>query len=246
VSTTRRAAAVTAVAAIAWAGLAVGFAGPAAATINPPNTIGCAGHAVITKANGTTLTVDATQAKVHVPRSSPKPVVYSGSVTTITHNQHGFVAVVLGPFKIHFYSWAGKNASNKSSDSGTRKYPAILKNVPPGEYHVSGGHFAAEGSCTGSLTIIVDGSPLSNPAGIVALVGSILFLALIALALRGHPVLGVIGGLLFGVFLVADLMLWSISYPTSILLFGLPIAGVVVGLALGLWGPLRPGSAAGP
>jgi hypothetical protein len=223
------------------AGLTVaGFAaaGPAGATIDAPNKIGCAGQAVITKTNGTTVTINATQKTAHVPRSASKPVTYSGSVTTITHNHHGYVAVVLGPFKIHFYNWTGKNASNKSSDSGTRSYPKALKDVPPGKYRVVGGHFAPEGSCTGSMTIIVDGSPLSNVAGIVALVGSIVFAVLFLLSLFGKPVLGVIGGLLLGVFLVADLMLWKVSYPTTVLVIALPVGGLVVGLLLGLWGPV--------
>jgi hypothetical protein len=193
---------------------------------------------VITKTNGQVVTITATQKTAHIPRTASKRVTYSGSVTTITHNQHGYVAVVLGPFKIHFYSWSGKNASNKSSDSGSRAYPSVLKDVPPGKYRLTGGHFATEGSCTGSMTLIVDGSPLSNVAGIVALVGSILFAVVLLLSLLGKPVFGVIGGLLLGLFLVVDLMLWKVSYPTTPLLFGLPIAGIVVGLGLGIWGPL--------
>jgi hypothetical protein len=222
----------------AAAGATLGWASPAGATIDAPNKIGCAGQAVITKTNGQVVTINATQKTAHIPRTASKRVTYSGSVTTITHNHHGYVAVVLGPFKIHFYSWSGKNASNKSSDSGTRTYPSVLKNVPPGKYRVTGGHFAPEGSCTGSMTLIVDGSPLSNVAGIVALAGSILFAVVLLLSLFGKPVVGVIGGLLLGLFLVVDLMLWRVSYPTTLLLFGLPVAGIVVGLGLGIWGPI--------
>jgi len=149
---------------------------------------------------------------------------------------------VLGPFKIHFYTWKSANSSNKSSDSGQRKYPKELKDVPPGEYHVTGGHFGAEGSCTGEMTIIVDGGFLSNPAGIVALVGTIVFALAVLTALLGHPVVGAIGGLLLGVFLLADLMLGAIAYPTSVLLFGLPAGGLVVGLVLGIWGPMARGA----
>jgi len=223
----------------AAAGATIGWASPASATIDPPNKIGCAGQAMITKTNGQVVTINATQATAHIPRTASKRVTYSGSVTTTTHNQHGFVAVVLGPFKIHFFSWAGKNATNKSTESGTRAYPGILKDVPPGKYRLTGGHFASEGSCTGAMTLIVDGSPLSNVAGVVALVGSIVFALLFLLSLFGKPVVGVIGGLLLGLFLVVDLMLWKVSYPTTALLFGLPIAGIVVGLGLGIWGPIR-------
>ncbi len=221
----------------AWAATAP----PAGATINPPNSIGCAGQAVIPVANGRTVTINATQATAHVPRTASGKVTYSGSVTTITHNHHGYVAVVLGPFKIHFYTWKSANSSNKSADSGQRKYPSELKNIPPGEYHVTGGHFAPEGSCTGEMTIIVDGGFLSNPAGIVALVGTIVFALALLSSLLGHPAIGAIGGLLLGVFAVADLMLGAVAYPTSILLFGLPAIGLVIGIALGIWAPLERG-----
>lgn len=219
-----------------WATAFTVAAAPAGATINK-NSLGCAGHAVITKTNGQTLTIDASQSEAHVPRRAGR-VTYVGSVTTITHNQHGHVAVVLGPFKVNFYTWGGKNASNKSSDTGSRAYPSVLKDVPPGKYKVTGAHSATEGSCTGSMTIIIDGSPLSNPAGIGALVGTVVFGLVVLFALFGHPILGVIGGLLLGPFVTADLMLWKVSAPTTIILIGLPVLGVIIGLALGVWGPL--------
>jgi hypothetical protein len=225
---------IAAAASMTW----VAAAAPAGATVNPPNAIGCAGQAVIPEANGRTVTIDATQKTAHVPRKASGPVTYQGSVKTITHNHHGYVAVVLGPFKIHFYSWKGANASNKSSDTGTRKYPSELKVVPPGEYRVTGGHFAPQGSCTGQMTIIVDGGFLSNWTGIVALVGTVLFALGVLSALLAHPVVGAISGLFLGLFAVVDLMLGAVTYPTSFLLFGLPIIGVVVGLALGLWAPV--------
>jgi hypothetical protein len=88
------------------------------------------------------------------------------------------------------------------------------------------------------MTIIVDGSPLSNIAGIVALVGTILFGLLFLFALFGHPAVGVMAGLVLGVFALVDLMLWKVAYPTTLLLIALPVAGIVVGLLLGLWGPV--------
>ena len=220
----------------AWAATAP----PAGATINAPNSIGCAGQAEIPTKGGT-ITINATQGTAHVPRSASGPVTYSGSVTTITHNHHGYVAVVLGPFKIHFYSWKSANSSNKSSDSGQKKYPKELKDVPPGEYHVTGGHFAPEGSCTGEMTIIVDGGFLSTPFGLVALIGTIVFALGLLFALLDHPVIGAVSGLLLGLFAVADLMFGAVTYPTSILLFGLPAVGLVIGIALGIWGPLARG-----
>jgi len=223
-----------AIVSMAW----VAAAPPAGATINPPNSIGCAGQAIIPVANGKTITINADQSTAHVPRKASGPVTYSGSVKVITHNHNGYVAVVLGPFKIHFYTWKGANKSNKSSDSGQKKYPKELKDVPPGEYRVTGGHFAPEGSCTGHMTIIVDGGFLSNPAGIVALVGTILFALGLLSSLFAHPVIGAISGLLLGLFVVADLMLAAVTYPTTAILIALPVIGLVVGIILGIWAPV--------
>ena len=66
----------------------------------------------------------------------------------------------------------------------------------------------------------------------------IVFALLFLLSLLGKPVFGAIGGLLLGVFLVADLMLWKVSYPTTVLVIALPLGGVVAGLLIGLWGPI--------
>ena len=165
---------------VAVGALVVGAA-PAGATINQ-NSLGCQGFAEITPKHGAPITINANQSQAHVPRSAAAPVTYSGSVTTLTHNHHGYVAVTVGPFKIHFYSWSSANRSNKTSDSGTRKYPSELADVPPGKYKVTGGHFSPEGACTGEMTIIVDGSPLSNPVGIGALVGTVVFAGLVVLA----------------------------------------------------------------
>ena len=162
------------------AGVLLVGVGPAGATINQ-NSLGCEGLAVIAPKRGAPITINANQSQAHVPRSAGL-VTYSGSVKTVTHNQHGYVAVTVGPFKIHFYSWSGANRSNKTSDSGARKYPSELADVPPGKCRVTGGHFSAEGSCTGEMTIIVDGSPLSTPAGIAAVAGTVVFAGLVLLA----------------------------------------------------------------
>jgi len=165
---------------MALGALVVGAA-PAGATINQ-NSLGCQGQAVITPKHGAPITINANQREAHVPRSAAAPVTYQGSVSTVTHNHHGYVAVTVGPFKIHFYSWSSANRSNKTSDSGTRAYPSELADVPPGKYRVTGGHFSPQGSCTGEMTIIVDGSPLSSPIGIAAAAGTVVFAGLVLLA----------------------------------------------------------------
>ena len=148
----------------------------AGATIDH-NTIGCAGQAVITPNKGAPFTANATQSEVHLPRKGG-PLQYTGSVTTITHNHHGYVALRVGLWHIHVYEWSGANRSNKSSDTGTRAYPKALNNLPPGKYYLTGGHFAPEGSCTGHMTVVIGGSVLGTPAGLAAAIGTVIFAVL--------------------------------------------------------------------
>jgi len=56
---------------------------------------------------------------------------------------------------------------------------------------------------------------------------------------RGRPVLGAIMGLLFGLFLGFDLALMGVVPLESVLLVVLPLAGLVLGIALGMTAPLR-------
>ncbi len=55
--------------------------------------------------------------------------------------------------------------------------------------------------------------------------------------MRGRPVLGVIFGLLFGVFLAAALQQWSVRPLDNVSVIGLPIAGILIGLGLAAWAP---------
>jgi hypothetical protein len=55
---------------------------------------------------------------------------------------------------------------------------------------------------------------------------------------KGRPVLGAIAGLFFGLFVFLDLVFFKVIGSDSILFVALPIAGLVLGIALGLWKPL--------
>lgn len=55
--------------------------------------------------------------------------------------------------------------------------------------------------------------------------------------MRGRPVLGVIFGLLFGVFLAVTLQQFSVRPLDNLSVIGLPILGLVLGLALSKWAP---------
>jgi hypothetical protein len=56
---------------------------------------------------------------------------------------------------------------------------------------------------------------------------------------KGHPILGVICGFLFGDFLALLLLGMGVLATDSVLLIVLPIAGLVVGLALAAAAPFR-------
>jgi hypothetical protein len=50
--------------------------------------------------------------------------------------------------------------------------------------------------------------------------------------MKGRPVLGVISGLLFGLFLALTLQQFGIMPLTTLTLIGFPIVGIVIGLGL--------------
>lgn len=64
---------------------------------------------------------------------------------------------------------------------------------------------------------------------------------------RGRPVLGGIAGFLFGMFVGLDLWLFGVVPSDSVVITVLPFLGLLLGITLGLSGPLRRGrSAAAP
>lgn len=54
---------------------------------------------------------------------------------------------------------------------------------------------------------------------------------------RGRPVLGALAGLLFGGGLAVELLVLGIVALDSALVTIVPVAGLVVGVAIGLWPP---------
>lgn len=56
---------------------------------------------------------------------------------------------------------------------------------------------------------------------------------------RGHPVLGAISGFLLGLFVGADLFLFGLVESDSAVITVLPFLGLIAGLALAVWAPIR-------
>ena len=55
--------------------------------------------------------------------------------------------------------------------------------------------------------------------------------------MKGRPILGVISGFFFGLFLGATLWLWGVLPLNSDFLLILPILGIVLGLVMAWWAP---------
>jgi len=137
------------------------------------------------------ITVDAETADgvVTVPRSDT--VSWEGSVAAPPGEYSGSVWVELPPpfGQVEIDSWSGN--SQTTSNRGVYEYdlPAL---VPAGvEFVVGGEHTDANGSCSGSVTMEIDGGPFSSPLTAVSLVGTALTGAGMALALR--PLFGKVG-----------------------------------------------------
>ena len=131
----------------------------------------CSGNAVITGSDGKTYRIDASDSKADIPRGGS--AAYTGQTSPVSHNHGGQIKVQIGPSKVKIYSWSGKNDSNKPGSAGVREMPD-LKQAPPGKYELTGFHKAAEGSCSGHITLILKGGLVSTTAGKVAVAGTLL------------------------------------------------------------------------
>ncbi len=55
--------------------------------------------------------------------------------------------------------------------------------------------------------------------------------------MKGHPVLGFISGLLFGLFLALALQQFGIMPLNTLSVIGFPIIGIILGLGMAAWAP---------
>jgi hypothetical protein len=148
------------------------FAAAPAAAVFTSNTVGCAGSAVITDDKGATTSINANDTTVKVPNNGS--AAWQGSVGTTTHNHSGKVTLKFGLFDIPLGDWGiSPNAGNSNRSSGIKEIPAAVKQLPVGKYVVEGHHKGDEGGCAGKVTVEVEGSAFSTPAGIVSVVGAL-------------------------------------------------------------------------
>lgn len=130
------------------------------------------------------FTVDAATADgvITVPRADT--VDWTGSVAAPPGPYSGSVWVELPPpfGQVEIDSWSGDSETTSNSGSHDYDLPPL---VPAGVDIVVGGeHTDQNGSCTGSVTVQIDGGPFSSPVTAVSLVGTALSGAGMAVLLR--------------------------------------------------------------
>ena len=243
-------AAAAAAALIAAVGLALG-AGPAAAVMDTPNPLGCAASASVQSGRARSQFVDGGDGEVRLPRQGD--VYWTGSVAKAAHKESGEVRLVVGFWSVSLGSWGtSANPSNQVMRQGATTLPAFVRYIPPGRYRVEGEHEAAEGRCSGAVTVVLAGSTTTT----VAALGGVLVAALLTIGLlrsgrrrpgrkRGRPIRGAVLGALLGAVVAAVLVSGYLVPSDSVVVGALPITLLVAGIVLGATAPLgRPKPAA--
>lgn len=147
--------------------LSAGSASLAGAEISGTN--GCQASGTWREAG---LTVDAATATgvITIPRSDT--VDWQASVAAPPGAYNGSVWIELPPpfDRIEVDSWSGDSQTTANSGSHEYDLPSV---VPAGvEIVVAGEHTDANGSCSGSVTVQLDGGPFSSPLTAVSLFGT--------------------------------------------------------------------------
>lgn len=157
----------------ALAGGPLVLAGSANAGMTGP----CDGSATI---KGVTYTPanDTPANPVVLPDEEGVVVKWEGHTTTPIHNHNGAIGVHIGPLRIDFADWAGKNAKDETREEGNYQLDDFYDAMPfklVGIYRVSGDHQGDEGSCEGFAMVKIEGSPLGTIPGVVGLGLTVLF-----------------------------------------------------------------------
>jgi hypothetical protein len=199
----------------------------------------CDGSATI-KGETYTPANDTPKNAIPIPNEAGVVVKYSGSVGFANTNHSGSAKVVVGPFNITLGNpWGGSNPQDDRSvtdqsyqlDDFRDKLPIWI----PGVWKVTATHHADGGDCTGFAMIKLEGNPLGNVVGWVALLGTIGLLYGLIEAIRKHRMTGAIfAGLFLGLFLALDLMMWAIKPLDNLTVVVIPVLLAIIGLIAAL------------
>ena len=148
--------------------------------------------------------------------------------------------------KVGVGEW-GKNGKKvgRPGNSGTYHYslPTLIAGI---KVPVSGEHHEPGINCFGAVVVSVRGpQPARVGLGRVDVRHRDEHVARHAceeegpvMKAHGRPVLGAINGFFLGLFVALDLLFFGVVRLDSVVITILPIAGIVVGIVLGFWGPL--------
>lgn len=200
----------------------------------------CDGEAII---KGVTYTPDNdTPAKaIPIPDEAGIQVTYSGSVDFENKNHSGVATVQVGPFNITLdKAWSGSNeADDRGVTNKIYQLDDFRDKLPvwiPGVWKVSASHSASGGSCSGFAMIKLEGNPLTNPVGLVVVLG---FLGLLYVAIRsllkGQLIGAAISGLFLGLFLALLLMMFGIMPLDTMTTVILPIVLAILAGGIGFF-----------
>ncbi len=244
-STRRRSAALA-------AALALGAPAPAAAVMDEPNPLGCAASASVQAGRAKSQFVDSGDGEIRLPRRGD--VYWTGSVARPARQDTGAVRMRVGFWSVTLGSWGpSADPTGQVVRQGATVVPAFVRYLPPGRYVVEGRHQAAEGRCSGAVTVVLAGSTATTLAAAGgALLAVPLALGLVrsgrrrpgraraaraARAARGRPIRGAFMGAFLGVALDAVLLTAYLVPSDSLLIGAMPLVLLVAGVVLGAVAP---------
>ena len=164
------------------AGMTLLVAGPAAAEVSGP----CDGEVTI---DGVTYgpANDSASNPIVVPADA-ETAAWQGTTGVPITDHAGRLSVVIGPGSVEIASWGGENADRETSAEGVYEIADARAELPVdlvGLYELTGAHEGSGGSCTGSVMVRIEGTPLTTPVGAGAAVATVLGLAGLAFAGAG-------------------------------------------------------------
>ncbi len=147
------------------------WAAPANAELTS-DTAGCTASATVTGDDGSTVTIDATQRSVTIPRS--ETATWTAATNRVTHDHRGSLDLQLGPLSINLGTWGPtSNDQDQSTKEGLEDIPAVMRQFPSVKWKVTGFHQGIEGQCRGEITVEMEGSGASTAAaGVAGLAGT--------------------------------------------------------------------------
>lgn len=162
------------------AGWTLAVAGPASANVSGP----CDGRVTI---DGVTYTpANDTPGDPIVVPADARTAEWEGTTGVPITDHTGRLGVVIGPGSVQIASWGGENADLETSAAGAYDVGDARGELPVdlvGLYELTGMHSGSGGTCAGSAMVLIEGSPLTTPAGAGA--AAVTVLSLLGLAAAG-------------------------------------------------------------